>query len=453
MKNLHIYNTLSRKKELFKPINRPKVAMYVCGVTVYDDCHLGHARAYVAFDTMRRILEHAGYQVTYVQNFTDIDDKIITRCIKEKRELTELTETYIQSFHEDMAQLNIQKANHYPKATEHISDIITMIDTLISKKAAYVCEGDVYFETQSAADYGKLSKKVLEDLEAGARVEIGDKKKNPLDFVLWKAAKPQEPSWESPWGKGRPGWHIECSAMAKQLLGDSIDIHAGGEDLIFPHHENEIAQSECANGACFSRYWVHNGFVNLNNSKMAKSTKNFIRLKQCLRDYSGEVLRFYLLKTHYRHPLNFSKEGLDEAKQAYGRLQQTLENSEISPKVDSKNKDIFRSLEEKFNTVIRDDFNAAAGIGVLFEMNKTCNQQKCGTELIKRCGQRLGLFEVSRTQKNIPEAAQTLIQAREEARKNKDYASADRFRQQLRDEFGLEIKDGRDGVRVNNCQN
>ena len=442
---LLIYNTLSRQKETFKPQQEGKVKMYVCGVTVYDHCHLGHARAYVAFDTVRRILQYFNYDVTYVQNFTDIDDKIIARCNELGTDLKTLTNQFIDSYHEDMKKLNILPATFYPKATKHIDSIIAMIKTLIDKNCAYSCDGDVYFDVNSAKEYGRLSNKVLEDLLAGARVELGDKKKNPLDFVLWKKAKENEPFWNSPWGNGRPGWHIECSAMAKEILGEHIDIHAGGNDLIFPHHENEIAQSECANGCCFSSYWMHNGFVNLNDRKMSKSTQNFITLKQCLKSYSGEALRFFLLKTHYRHPLQFSKEGLDEATNAYARLCQTVFSSfKKEPCADLQSS--FLKLKQDFLNAIANDFNAAEAIGFLFDINKLCNQSQSGKQLLKELGSILGLFTQNPVKKEVPEAAMLLINKRTQARKDKNFELSDQLRDQLLNEFNIQIKDTREGV-------
>ena len=288
--SIKLYNTLSQKKEVFTPIKENEVSFYVCGVTVYDYCHIGHARAYVAFDGIRRYLEHKGYKVNYIQNFTDIDDKIINRSNEINCDFNELTEKFITAYFNDMDKLNIKRATQYPKATEHIDEIIKMIEVLIDKNHAYEIEGDIYFAVDTYKDYGKLSKKVLEDLVSGIRVDISDKKKNPLDFALWKKAKENEPSWDSPWGKGRPGWHIECSAMSTTCLADTIDIHGGGADLIFPHHENEICQSECATNKQFAKYWIHNGFVNIKNEKMSKSKKNFLTVNDILNSYKKCII-------------------------------------------------------------------------------------------------------------------------------------------------------------------
>ena len=301
--SIKIYNTLSQKKEIFTPIKENEVSFYVCGVTVYDYCHIGHARAYVAFDGIRRYLEYKGYTVNYIQNFTDIDDKIIVRSNEINCDFNELTQKFITAYFTDMDKLNIKRASQYPKATEYIDEIINMINTLIDKQHAYEIDGDIYFAVDTYKDYGKLSKKVLEDLVSGIRVGVSDKKKNPLDFALWKKAKENEPNWNSPWGKGRPGWHIECSAMSTACLDETIDIHGGGADLIFPHHENEICQSECTTNKQFAKYWVHNGFVNIKNEKMSKSKKKLLTVNDILNSYNGEVLRFYLQKMHYRQPL------------------------------------------------------------------------------------------------------------------------------------------------------
>eukprot|EP01047_Picozoa_sp_COSAG01_P035153 COSAG01_NODE_2676_length_7264_cov_6.952128_6_plen_457_part_00 len=445
---LKLYNTLKRQKELFKPLKDKQVSMYVCGVTVYDVCHIGHARAYVAFDCVRRILTLFGYDVTYVQNFTDIDDKIIQRCESLKEDLATLTGRYIQAFHADMQALNIKPASHYPKATEHIADIISMIQQLMDKGAAYQAGPDICFDISQAKNYGSLSKKVLDELEAGSRVSIDTHKKQPLDFVLWKASKPGEPVWDSPWGVGRPGWHIECSAMAKSILGKQIDIHAGGEDLIFPHHENEIAQSETANGCCFAKYWLHNGFVNLNNAKMSKSTQNYIALQDCLDRFGGEVLRFYLMKTHYRHPLSFSEQGLEEAKQAYLRLQATAFSDDLVDDASSDSQARFDTLVSRFYKALADDFNVAEAIGVLFDLNKACNQSKSGKAILKTCAEAIGLLVKAPDKTQILAGAQALIDERQAAKKAKDFAKADAIRDQLKTEFGLSIKDTRDGVRI-----
>ena len=324
---MKLYNTLTRKKEEFVPLEEGKVKMYVCGPTVYDYIHIGNARPYVIFDTIRRYMEYKGYEVKYVQNFTDVDDKIINKAIKEGVESTVISERYIAEAKKDAEGLNVEPATYNPKVTEEMPEIIEMIKTLIEKGHAYEVNGSVFYDTKSFPDYGKLSGKNIDDLEAGARIEVDTTKKSPMDFVLWKPKKPGEPAWQSPWGEGRPGWHIECSVMAKKYLGDTIDIHAGGEDLIFPHHENEIAQSEAANGVQFAKYWLHNGFINVDNKKMSKSLGNFFTLRDIVETIPYDVVRFFILNGHYRSPINFSRElmeaagnGLDRIKNSYKSL-------------------------------------------------------------------------------------------------------------------------------------
>jgi cysteinyl-tRNA synthetase len=449
MSNLKLYNTLSKEKETFKPIVENSVSFYLCGVTVYDDCHIGHARAYVSFDIVRRFLEYSNYDVTFVQNFTDIDDKIIKRAQELGVSCDELTQKYIQHYYRDMDKLGIKRAHKYPKATKYIGEMIKLIKTLIEKGVAYELHGDVCFSIDTFPDYGKLSKKVLDELEAGTRVVVDKDKKNPLDFVLWKQAKPDEPSWDSPWGKGRPGWHIECSAMAIKELGQSIDIHAGGIDLIFPHHENEIAQSESCTGKTFSKYWLHNGFVNIKNEKMSKSLGNFITLQEILTQYPGEVLRFYLMKSHYRSMLNFSPEGVDEAKQALQRLHQTLKivSNEAIPET---NKDAFSKLENRFMAAMNDDFNTPEAIGILFDLSKLINTIKSGTCLLKKLGDILGLFydDIIDDDVEMTEELQLLLDKRNKAKAAKDFATSDEVRDTLLKDFQLKIEDSREGVRL-----
>ena len=438
--NQLITNSLTQKKEAFVALNAPNVSMYVCGVTVYDHSHIGHARAYIAFDIIRRQLQHHGYTVTYIQNFTDIDDKIIKKAADTNRDYTEITATYTESYLADMAALNVLPATQYPKATDHITQMHTLIQTLLDKHIAYVADnGDVYFDVSKFEDYGKLSKKVLDELEAGHRVEIDVTKHTPLDFVLWKQAKPGEPSWDSPWGAGRPGWHIECSAMALHHLGDTIDIHGGGEDLRFPHHENEIAQSESCTHKPFARYWVHNGFVTIDNTKMSKSLGNTTTIKELRDNVSGEVIRFYLLKTHYRHPFNFSTQGLLEAKAALKRLHHASLIQDTAPSDDS-----LLTFETRFNAALNDDFNAAEGIGVLFELVKHINTTGSGATLLKILGDRLGLFYNLPTQA-LPDELQILFDARLAARQSKDFATSDKLRDELM-AAGVLAKDSADGT-------
>ena len=454
---LKLYNSLSKQKETFEPLNKEQVTFYVCGVTVYDYCHIGHARAYVTFDTIRRYLNYLGYKTKYIQNFTDIDDKIINKAQDLNINIFELTEKFIAAYQQDMQSLNIQKADNYPRATEYVAKMQDMIQTLLDKDIAYKSGSDVFFSVEKFKNYGKLSGKVLADLQAGNRVDINEQKKSPFDFVLWKAAKPNEPSWPSPWGEGRPGWHLECSVMALSELGETIDIHGGGEDLVFPHHENEIAQSESCTGKQFVKYWLHNGFVNINDEKMSKSKKNFFTIKEILKNYSGEVIRFFLLKSHYRTPLNFSFDGLDEAKTALTKLHKTLNNSQIKLEATDKNiEQQLQQLHQKFLQALDDDFNFAAGIGVLFEMNKVITQHQCGLKYLKEAGQLLGLFfntekkECTNCQKKeIPQDIHDLVAERTKAKKDKDFATADRIRDVLKD-LGYTIEDTPQGPRVKN---
>ncbi len=386
---LRVYNTLTGEKELFVPLVPGKVGMYVCGVTVYDYCHIGHARAGVVFDIIYRYLKYAGYDVTYVRNYTDIDDKIINRANQEGTDYRTIADRYIQAFDEDMAQLGLAKPTLEPKATDHIGGIIDIIERLIAKGHAYVSEGDVYYAVESFPDYLKLSGRNLEEMQAGARVEIGDKKRHPMDFALWKGSKPGEPWWQSPWGSGRPGWHIEC-AMSMEFLGKTFDIHGGGKDLVFPHHENEIAQSEGANGCQFVRYWLHNGFVNINAEKMSKSLGNFFTIREVLKKYDPETLRFFILSAHYRSPIDFSDQNLDEAQSGLERIYSCLAALDDILKGQSQTAEITvveslsqvgQELQEKvdqflprFIEAMDDDFNATQALGVLFETVRATNR-------------------------------------------------------------------------------
>jgi cysteinyl-tRNA synthetase len=444
---VHLYNTLERKKVPFIPKNPRSVSMYVCGVTVYDFCHIGHARAYTVFDTIRRFLEYEKYDVKYVQNFTDIDDKIIKRANEQNISAKELTETYINAYFEDMGNLNIQPATAYPKATHYVGEMIKIVRGLIEKDIAYETNGDVCFSIDKCSDYGKLSKKVLEDLEAGSRVDVNTSKKNPFDFVLWKKAKENEPSWKSPWGEGRPGWHLECSAMVLKEFGDTIDIHGGGEDLVFPHHENEIAQSECYTGNPFAKYWIHNGFVTIDKEKMSKSLGNFFTLREVLKQFSGEVIRFFLLKVHYRSTINFSFDGLEEAKVAYSRLKNTLDsvkNNDVHDEYVSE----FQACENKFLSAMRDDFNTSEAIGHLFDLNKLINTHQCGSKKLRELGQLIGLF-IQEDKQELPQGVLDLIEERKNARKNKDFQKSDDIRQKIEDDFNIIIRDTREGLQWN----
>lgn len=376
---LKIYNTMGRKLEEFKPLREGKVGMYVCGVTVYDNCHIGHARSAVAFDIIYRYLKYKGYDVVFVKNFTDVDDKIINRANEEGLGFSEVANKYIDEYYKDMSKLNIAKPEFEPKATEHIKEIIDLVKRLQQKGYAYEVDGDVYYRVDRFKEYGKLSGKNIDELKSGARVDVNDKKENPLDFALWKKSKENEPKWDSPWGEGRPGWHIECSAMSMKYLGESFDIHGGGEDLIFPHHENEIAQSEAATGKPFAKYWIHNGFVRINKEKMSKSLGNFFTIKDILKKYDGQTLRYFLLLTHYRSPIDFSFEGLDAAKEALNRYYnfiQRLEETDFDKKgkLDEQLKQRLDSLLERFEEAMDDDFNAPKAIGEVFSTIKAFNQ-------------------------------------------------------------------------------
>jgi len=382
---IRIHNTLTGKKEEFVPLHEKKVGMYVCGVTVYDLCHIGHARSAIVFDTVYRYFRYRGYDVTFVRNFTDIDDKIIRRANEEGVDCKAIAEKYIGEFNIDMGRLSLRKPTVEPRATEHIPEMIQLISTLIQKGFAYQGGGDIFFSVEKFKDYGKLSKRNLEEMQAGARVEIDEKKENPLDFALWKASKPGEPSWESPWGKGRPGWHIECSVMSQKYLGETFDIHGGGRDLIFPHHENEIAQSEAATGKTFVRYWIHNGFVNVHKEKMSKSLGNILTIKEILKDWHPEVLRLFFLSHHYRSPVDYSEDSFAEAKSGLDRFYMTLNTiqEEIKkPVIPKKNIDPgvienclknIESFQTRFEEALDDDFNTAQALGYFYDLQTHLN--------------------------------------------------------------------------------
>ncbi|ORU89508.1 MAG: cysteine--tRNA ligase [Cycloclasticus sp. symbiont of Poecilosclerida sp. M] len=371
MNSLQIFNTLSRKKELFKPIKEGQVGLYVCGMTVYDFCHIGHARVMVVFDTVVRYLKHLGYKVHYVRNITDIDDKIIVRALEANEDFSQLTQRFIDEMHQDEASLNVLKPSLEPLATKFIDNIVSMIQTLIDKQHAYVgSNGDVYYSVESFTGYGQLSGCKLDDMNAGERVEVDENKRNPFDFVLWKSAKVGEPAWLSPWGEGRPGWHIECSAMATCCLGNHFDIHGGGMDLQFPHHENEIAQSEAATGEKFVNTWMHNGFVRIDDEKMSKSLGNFFTVREVLKQYRGEEIRFFVLSSHYRSPLNYSDEQLNESRSALERLYTALRN--VAPVQNTVKSDFV----QRFEAAMNDDFNSAKAISVMFECANELNKLK-----------------------------------------------------------------------------
>lgn len=463
---MKIYNTLTRKKEDFKPLDEKEVKMYSCGPTVYNYFHIGNARPFIIFDTLRRYLEYKGYKVKFVQNFTDIDDKMIKRASEEGVEVYELAQKYIDEYFKDAKGLGIREATIHPKATENIDAIIDIIKKLEEKGFAYNVDGDVYFSTRKFKEYGKLSHQSIEDLEVGSRVEVDSKKRDALDFVLWKKHKPGEPCWESPWGKGRPGWHIECSAMANKYLGETIDIHSGGQDLIFPHHENEIAQSEAANGKPFARYWLHNGFINVNGEKMAKSRGNFFTVRDIAKEFDYEVIRFFMLSAHYRSPINFSDELLEQAKNGLERIYNCLENLEYlkenaasSEMTDDERKlrDNFAGLKEKFIEAMDDDLNTADALAAIFDIVKETNTNiKAGTNpskeiieyaysLIKELGAVLGIAQ-KKQDKSIDSEIQELIDRRQQARKAKDWKTADEIRDKLKD-MGIILEDTPQGVK------
>ncbi|MDX9785976.1 MAG: cysteine--tRNA ligase [Desulfobacterales bacterium] len=472
--SIRIYNTLTRKKEHFEPLQAGKVSMYVCGPTVYDSCHIGHARSAVVFDVIIRYFEACGYDVTYVRNFTDVDDKIIQRAQKLNTDYKIIAEKYIAEFYNDMDALYVRRATIEPKATDHIAHIIHIIEALIEKNFAYRIDGDVFFSVKSFDGYGKLSGRKLEDMEAGARVDVDTRKHNPFDFALWKAAKPGEPFWESPWGKGRPGWHIECSAMSSSYLGQTFDIHGGGKDLIFPHHENEIAQSEAANGKPFARYWIHNGFVNIDHEKMSKSLGNFLLIRDVLKSFHPEAVRLFLLSNHYRSPVDFTGKAMEEADSALDKIYALLERVEKELPGAIKQASDADIYWQRFKQAMDDDFNSALGIGILFEAVRAINRlldENRGTDAvdhiefvetavfeIKRMGNVLGLLteswndyfskkrERALTETKIdPVKIETMIQERQAARKAKDWAKADQIRDRLA-ELKVTIKDGPEGT-------
>jgi len=465
--SLRVFNTLHRKKEIFKPLEPGKVRMYVCGPTVYDSCHIGHARSVVVFDVIARYLKAMGYKVIYVRNFTDVDDKIIDKANQLGIDSSAVAERFIKEFYEDMDALNVERATIEPKATDHIKQIIQFIERLIKGGFAYLVEGDVYFSVEKFEEYGKLSGRKLDELEAGARIDINERKNNPFDFVLWKSAKPGEPFWESPWGMGRPGWHIECSAMSNEYLGTTFDIHGGGKDLCFPHHENEIAQSESISGEPFVKYWIHNGFVNINQEKMSKSLGNFLMIKDVLKTYHPEVVRLFLLSNHYRSPIDFTEKAMDEARKGLDKIYAFF--ARVEEKIGSVSD---QNIEhghcwQQFCEAMDDDFNSAQGIGIIFDTVRTVNRlldqnENSGSEPlfsyqtkktiqdaladIRRTGNILGIllenpavyFDKQQTQvleqKSVdPAMISKMVEERNAARKAKDWKKSDQIRNQLAD--------------------
>lgn len=460
---MKLYNTLTRKKEKFIPIAPGEIKMYACGPTVYNYFHIGNARTFMVFDAMRRYFEYRDYKVTFVQNFTDIDDKIINRAKEENVTSLQISEKYIEEYFKDAESLGIKRADIHPKVTDNVKEIITFIEALIEKGFAYEIIGDVYFDVSRFKDYGKLKKQSLEELQAGARVEVNEHKKNPLDFALWKAAKPDEPSWESPWGLGRPGWHIECSAMAQKYLGETIDIHGGGGDLVFPHHENEIAQSEACTGKPFANYWLHVGYLNIDNKKMSKSLNNFFTPREIAEEFDLESLRFFMLSAHYRNPLNFSREVLSAAANALERLYNTknnlqylLENAEekdLTAEENNLQKQLL-SYREKFVSVMDDDFNTADGIAIIFDLTRAINTYvssdaskelvKTALDLLLETTGVLGLL--AKEEEVLNQEVEALIEKRQQARKDKNYQLADEIRDQLK-EKGIILEDTSQGVK------
>ena len=462
---MKIFNTMSGKKEELKTIKDGEVRIYACGPTVYNYIHIGNARPICVFDILRRYLEYRGYKVTFVQNFTDIDDKIIKRANEENSDYKTVSEKYIEEYKKDAKGLNVRDASVHPKATENIAQMIDMIKTLEEKGYAYSTEyGDVFFRTNKFKEYGKLSHQPLEDLQAGARIQIGETKEDPMDFALWKGAKPGEPSWTSPWGEGRPGWHIECSCMAKRYLGETIDIHCGGQDLIFPHHENEIAQSECSNGVPFANYWMHNGYINVDHKKMSKSLGNFFTVRDVAEKYGYEPIRYLMVSSHYRSPINYSVEIIEQCKGALDRLYNCREDLAFLSKssegeLKSGEEEVKQELlkhKEDFITAMEDDLNTADAITALFELARDINsklnaktapsKELCdfALSLYTEMADVLGLLYTEK-EKGIDEEIQELIDLRTQARKNKNWAEADRIRDELK-ERGITIKDTPNGT-------
>lgn len=458
---MKIFNTMSRAKEEFVPNDKNEVKIYACGPTVYNYIHIGNARPLCVFDVLRRYLEYRGYNVKFVQNFTDVDDKIINRANEENSTFEEISKKYIEEFWTDAHGLNFKDATIHPKATENIDEIIAIIKSLEEKGFAYAVDGDVYYRTLKFKGYGKLSHQPIEDLQSGARIAVGDKKEDPLDFALWKAAKEGEPYWDSPWGKGRPGWHIECSAMNRKYLGNTIDIHCGGQDLIFPHHENEIAQSEAANGCTFSKYWMHNGYINVDNVKMSKSLGNFKTVREIADVYGYEVIRYFLISSHYRSPINYNLEIIEQCKAALERLYTCRESLDFAIKnatdteVDADIIAAINNRRDRFIDVMDDDLNTADGISVLFELVKDINTKIIDKPVSKSvCEHAAKVFDelcdvlgllYNRKSNDLDAEIEELIKKRQEAKANKDFATADKIRDDLKAR-GIILKDTRQGT-------
>lgn len=459
---MKIFNTMTRRKEEFVPLDKNQVKIYACGPTVYNYIHIGNARPLCVFDVLRRYLEYRGYNVRFVQNFTDVDDKIIKRANEEGLSFEEVSKKYIKEFWTDAHGLNFKDATVHPKATENIDEIINIIKTLEEKGYAYAVDGDVYYRTLKFKNYGKLSHQPIEDLQSGARIAIGEKKENPLDFALWKAAKEGEPYWDSPWGKGRPGWHIECSAMNKRYLGDSIDIHCGGKDLVFPHHENEIAQSEAANDAPFAKYWMHNGYINVDNVKMSKSLGNFKTVREIANVYGYEVIRYFLISSHYRSPINYSIDIIEQCQSALDRLYTCRESLDFAIKNAKSDIDddeeilkFIASAKDEFIKAMDDDLNTADGIAAVFNLVSTINTEIINKEVsLNVCKKAAEMFDeltgvlgllYNRKSNDIDDDIEKLIEQRQTARANKDWATADKIRDELKAK-GIILKDTPQGV-------
>ena len=460
-----IYNSQTRKKEEFVPVHPGKVGIYACGPTVYDYFHIGNARPFITFDVLRRYFEHRGYEVTFVQNFTDIDDKMIRRANEEGITVKELGDRFIGEYYKDAGALGIRPATVHPRATEHIGEIIRLVKTLQDKGYAYEVNGDVYFDTKKDAGYGKLSGQNLEDLEAGARIDVDDVKKNPADFALWKAQKPNEPAWKSPWGMGRPGWHIECSAMSMKYLGETFDIHCGGKDLLFPHHENEVAQSECATGKPFARYWMHNGFINIDNEKMSKSLGNFFTVRDILKEYDPEDVRMFMLSAHYRSPINFSREMVAQAHASLQRLYTArdqmlflLKTAKDQPLSEEENSLLQRVAEDakRFDDAMDDDLNTADALSAIFELVKdanvflTSNSSREAVEkslnALTELTNVLGLLS-RKAEEALPQDIQALADERAQSRKDKNWSRSDELRDALK-AAGYQVEDTKQGQKI-----
>lgn len=460
---IKIYNTLTRTKEEFQPIEKGKVRLYVCGPTVYNYIHIGNARPAIVFDTVRRYLEYKGYDVNYILNFTDIDDKIIATAKELGESVSDISNRFIDAYLEDVSELGVKEATHHPRVTETMDEIITFIKGLIEKDFAYEVDGDVYFKPRAFDGYGKLSDQSIDELRSGARIQIGENKEDPLDFALWKKAKEDEIAWESPWGKGRPGWHIECSAMAKKYLGETIDIHAGGQDLAFPHHENEIAQSEALNEQTFANYWMHNGYMNIDDEKMSKSLGNFVLTRDLLKTHDPQIIRFFMLSVHYRNPINFSEELFNGAKNSFNRIKVAYENlehrkqtsmnlEEDEEKWITKTEDFVQEFEKAMN----DDFNTANAISVLFDVTREANLylegKQTSTKVLEAFQDVISLLlsvlgiDLGEKEELLDEDIDALIRERSEARKDRNFERADEIRDQLQ-EMNIILEDTTQGIR------